>query len=162
MRAWMGLLFFAAAAAGAQEAPPVAREQAWRDAAWLSGCWRQEGREDGSYEYWMPPAGGSMLGMARTVRQGKTVEYEFMRIHQDEKGRLVFTAQPSGQPAASFVQSGSGPELVFENPQHDFPQKISYQAQPGDKLLARISGVRNGKPRSMEFPMQRIACPGAR
>lgn len=29
----------------------------------------------------MQPIAGTMLGMARAVKSGKTVDYEFMRIH---------------------------------------------------------------------------------
>ena len=47
---------------------------------WLAGCWKSDGAEAGSGEQWMPVAGGSLLGMARTVRAGRTVAWEFMRI----------------------------------------------------------------------------------
>ena len=50
------------------------------DLRWLAGCWSQDGREAGSVEQWTAPAGGTMLGMSRTVSGGKTVAFEHLRI----------------------------------------------------------------------------------
>lgn len=37
-----------------------------------------------------------MIGIGRTVKTGKTIEFEFMRIHVAADGKLLFTAIPSG------------------------------------------------------------------
>ena len=96
--------------------------------AWLSGCWSAEGSELGSGEQWTPLAGASLMGMSRTVLQGKTVAYEFMRITQGSDGKLAIFAQPSGKPPASFpVRSMSGNNVVFENLDHEFPQRVIYR-----------------------------------
>jgi len=126
---------------------------------WLPGCWKAEGGEAGSVEQWMPLAGGSLLGMGRTVKSGKTVAHEFMRIALQPDGRLAFHAQPSGQPAASFTAvSLSDTEVVFENLQHDFPQRVVYARDGATRLAARIEGQHHGKTRSIPFPMQRVSC----
>ena len=72
---------------------------------WLAGCWRAENAEPGSVEQWLPAAGGTMLGMSRTVRQGKTLEFEFMELRYLPDGKLAFIAHPSGQQAAEFPMS---------------------------------------------------------
>lgn len=69
-------------------AEPVAIERL----GWLSGCWQSPGAECGSGEQWSVPAGGTMLGMSRYVRDGKTVSHEFVRISETEDGSLVFLA----------------------------------------------------------------------
>jgi hypothetical protein len=126
--------------------------------AWMAGCWRQEAAGRVADEMWMAPAGGAMLGVNRTVASGRTVSYEFMRIHEDG-GRLVFTAKPSGQAEASFPLARSGPrDVVFENPAHDFPQRVMYRLE-NDTLIGRIEGTRNGAPRSVDYPMRRVECP---
>ena len=33
--------------------------------SWLSGCWAYDDEEPGSGEYWMPPAGGTMIAVSR-------------------------------------------------------------------------------------------------
>ncbi len=129
--------------------------------SWLAGCWKATNGEPGSVEQWLPPAGGNLLGVSRTVRQGKTVSYEFMRIAADASGTLAFHAQPSGQEVASFAVVELGDtSVVFENAKHDFPQRIAYAADGADKLLARIEGMRNGALRVIPFPMTRVSCDG--
>ena len=127
--------------------------------AWLGGCWSAEGSGAGSGEQWMPLAGGSLMGVSRTVRQGKTVAYEFMRIAQGPDGRLAFFAQPSGKPPASFpVLSMGGTGVIFENLEHEFPQRVIYRLVSPAQLRASIEGMRNGALQSIEFPMVRVSC----
>jgi hypothetical protein len=49
-------------------------------------------------------------------------------------------------------------EVVFENPEHDFPQRIIYRLIANGKLLGRIEGVVDGTERSADFPMTRSDC----
>lgn len=127
---------------------------------WLAGCWRAEGGEPGSQEQWMAPAGGGMLGMARTIRRGKVGEFEFLQIIANAEGRLTYVAKPSGQAEASFVVKEQGEQSVtFENPAHDFPQRISYKRE-GLVLKARIEGMRKGQLRGIDFVMRKAACDG--
>jgi hypothetical protein len=124
--------------------------------AWLAGEWsfKKDGRT--VTEIWMPPDGGTMLGMSRTVAKGKTVEYEFLLLRQDTAGDVFYVAKPSGQPEASFkLVRGTATEAAFENSQHDFPQRISYTLNPDGSLLAAIEGKKDGKFRRVEYPYER-------
>jgi len=127
--------------------------------AWLGGCWKSDTAEPGSGEHWLPLAGGTLLGVSRTVKQGKTVEFEFMQIRAVESGQLAFIAMPSGQKTVVFPLLRLGEtEVVFENTQHDFPQRVIYQLEGETKLRARIEGMRKGALRAIEFPMNRVSC----
>src|SRR5437870_3925900 len=85
--------------------------------AWLAGTWSFEKGGRIVTEQWMAPDGGTMLGMSRTVANGKTVEYEFLLIRPDEKGDLQYVAKPSRQPEASFkLVRANASEALFENP----------------------------------------------
>ena len=127
--------------------------------AWLGGCWKSDTAEPGSGEHWLPLAGGTLLGVSRTVKQGKTVEFEFMQIRAAESGQLAFIAMPSGQKTVVFPLLRLGEtEVVFENPQHDFPQRVIYQLEGETKLRARIEVMRKGALRVIEFPMNRVSC----
>jgi hypothetical protein len=129
--------------------------------SWLAGCWSSETKESGSGEQWMQPAGGTMLGIGRTVKSGKTIEFEFMRIHEAPDGKLLFTAIPSGQTEATFTQLRiSDSEIVFENLTHDFPQRVIYRRDGDARLVASIEGNRNAVMRKIEFPMRRAQCAG--
>ena len=99
-----------------------------------------------------------MLGMSHTVVNRKTREFEFMRIVQEENGDIFFVAMPSGQKEARFkLLTVSEREVRFENPEHDFPQRIIYQ-RDGDSLIGRIEGVSGGKERAVDFPLKRGSC----
>lgn len=146
------LLILAVAGAGASAAD-ISR------LAWLGGCWKSETGEPGSGEHWMPLAGGTLLGVSRTVKQGKTVAFEFMQIRTVENGQLAFIAEPSGQRTTVFPLLRMGDkEAVFENPEHDFPQRVIYQLEGATRLRARIEGMRGGALRVIEFPMSRVNC----
>jgi hypothetical protein len=124
------------------------------DLAWLAGSWGFETGGRRYEEHWTAPDGGTMLGMSRTVADGRTVAHEFLRIDERD-GRLVYTAWPSGQPTASFtsvaVEAG---RVVFENPRHDFPTRVIYERRPDGSVLARVEGLRDGEPAGSDFPLE--------
>jgi hypothetical protein len=93
------------------------------------------------------------------VKNGETIEHEFLQIRRNSEGKIVYVAAPSGQSETSFVlTSASESSFTFENPDHDFPQRIIYRALDSGRLLVRIEGTRDGAVRGVDFPMQRIAC----
>jgi hypothetical protein len=126
--------------------------------SWMAGCWRQESSSRTVDEVWMAPSGDGMLGMSRTVAKGRIVEFEFLQIRERE-GRIEYIARPSGQAEATFTATAVGQkEVIFENPAHDFPQRVIYRLQPDGNVAARIEGTVNGQSRGVDFPMTRVAC----
>lgn len=149
----VGLTLFAPDASAQAISPSVSSLE------WLAGCWAIEGGEPGSGEQWMLPAGGTMLGVGRTVRRGRAIAHEFMQIREVEPGRLAFIARPSNQQEASFPLLRFGVnEVVFENLAHDFPQRVTYRLIDTRTLHARVEGTVNGPRRGEDFPMLRISC----
>ena len=129
------------------------------DLAWLSGCWDSVGGEPGSGEFWTVPAGNTMFSVARTIRNGATVQHEFVQILQADDGTIQLMANPSGQEGATFQMIKlSASEVVFQNLGHDFPQRIMYQLGKNGRLDARIDGEIEGTARSIDFPLQRSEC----
>ncbi|MGA9117238.1 MAG: DUF6265 family protein [Bacteroidota bacterium] len=127
--------------------------------AWLAGCWKGGG-ETVTEEQWMAPSGGVMLGMSRTLREGRAVAWEHLRLEEAENGTLRYAALPSGQEETAFTLTEAGPgKAVFENPAHDFPQRIIYTLVSPDSLIARIEGATGGRTRSVVFPFRRVGCP---
>ncbi len=128
------------------------------DLAFMAGCWQLEANGRKTEEQWLAPAGGSLLGVSRTVAAGKTVDYEFLQIRDLAEG-LTYIAKPSNQAEARFtVASSTADEVVFENPAHDFPQRIRYRRVGTDALHARVEGTMNGKTRGIDYPYARVAC----
>lgn len=130
--------------------------------AWLAGCWTLEGGEPGAGEVWMPPAAGTLVGVSRSVRNGRTVGWELMRIQETAAGSLEFVAQPSQQQGGSFPLVHAGVrEVRFENPGHDFPQRVLYRLDDQGMLQARIEGRHEGKEIAIDFPMRQVPCGAA-
>jgi hypothetical protein len=131
------------------------------DFAWLAGCWEMSVPERGMTitEHWMAPAAGTMIGMGRTIRDGKTTGHEFLRIEEREGG-LVYIAKPSQNKEETVFKlaSSSKGEVIFENPTHDFPQRIIYKQSSADELHARVEGERDGQTRGFDIPKKRVKC----
>ena len=124
---------------------------------WLQGCWQMSAGDRVVEEQWMAPRGGVMLSVGRTVRGDRLIEYEWVLLRENG-GALEYEAHPSGQPSAVFTaKTATATEVVFENPAHDFPQRVGYK-RDGDALLAWIDGTTGGKSRRVEFPYRRVAC----
>ncbi len=106
---------------------------------WLTGCWASDDGGELSEECWLHPAGGMMLGFNRTVSENGSA-FEFLRIGSHPEG-IAFYASPSGRTAVPFLLVDSGDDLaVFANPEHDFPQRITYRRE-GDRLSARVEAL---------------------
>ena len=126
---------------------------------WMSGCWEVNDGRSITTERWAKPSENLMLGTSQTVRNGKSVSFEFLRIVNNGHG-LVYVALPSSAKEPTpfpFLKMGEK-EVVFENLKHDFPQRIIYRADKPDSLFARIEGMQNGKLEGMDIPMKRVKC----
>lgn len=132
------------------------------DFAGMAGCW--ERRDDAKRllisEQWMSPAGTSIIGMSRTVKNGKTTDWEFMRIEEREEG-IYFVAKPRVNPTETDFKliSTTLAEFVFENKSHDFPQRVIYKWNAAN-LTGRIEGTIQAKAKGIDFPLVRVKCFG--
>jgi hypothetical protein len=128
--------------------------------AWLGGCWEASAEGRVTIEMWMPPAGGLMVGASRTVANGRARAYEHLRLHIDGE-QLVYTAIPSGQTETAFRSTALGDSgFTVENPQHDFPQRITYHRTGQDTMTARVEGPGPNGPRGFEVRYRRVQCGG--
>ena len=126
----------------------------------MAGCWEQKdvAKKLLISEMWMSPAGGTMLGMGRTVKNGKTTGWEYMRIEQRADG-IYFVSKPKeNSEDTSFKIIRSTVEgIVFENKDHDFPQRVIYKLN-GATMTGRIEGNNSGEFMFFDFPMTRVKC----
>lgn len=126
------------------------------DLAWLAGSWVGRQGDTEMEEYWTTPAGGMLVGMHRDVRPGRPAFFEFLRIAEGEDG-IAYLAMPAGRaPATAFrLLSISERKVVFENPAHDFPQRILYRLDDDGVLHARIEGTEGGEERGVDWTFRR-------
>ena len=150
----LALLMPAAGADKKQQPPPPAIAKL----AWLAGRWRLERNGRLIESQWMAPAGGVMLGMSRTVAKARAVDHEFLQIREGPGGALFYVAQTAGQKEAAYQNSAlSETAAVFENPEQDFPQKISFTLQPDGSLLMALDGPGpDGEAKRIERPYQKV------
>jgi hypothetical protein len=115
------------------------------DLGWMAGQWSREEGGRWTEENWTAPRGGVMLGVSRSGRGDALREFEFLRLQADADGAVAYIAQPGGRaPAAFRLVAHDSASATFENPAHDYPQRIRY-ARDGETMTATISAIDGGK-----------------
>jgi hypothetical protein len=126
-------------------------------AAWLIGRW--ESSADGGIlsETWQKEDNSTFSAETYFVVAGDTVFEEHVQL-KEINGKIVYSPtipdENNGKPTDFTMTSASANQIIFENPKHDFPQKIRYTLK-GDSLIATISGKRAGKIESEVFAMKK-------
>jgi hypothetical protein len=145
------LLLLAAAAL-----PSEGQSPAIDKLSFLSGCWAGGETE----EMWTKPLGGTMMGLSRTVRGENTVFTEFLQISMGAAGAITLNVQLrlAGKATAFRVTELTNSSVVFSNPEHDYPQRITYRRQSEASLVARIEGSTGGKDMHEDFKYARVRC----
>ena len=151
------LLLAAAIARPGRSQAAVAQPGPLAALAFMSGCWRGPfGEAAGGTleESWTAADTDVMLAAARYNQGGRTVGFEFSRIHADSAG-VTLTPYPDGGRSVPFtlVRPGEEGRAVFQNLAHDFPQRIVYR-RAGDAMVVRIEDDARGE----EWEMRRVEC----
>lgn len=128
---------------------------------WMIGTWVTDTVGVSTTERWCAGEGGMLVGdnVTRDAREAVLSHSESTITHSEvlrieaRGGRLVYIASPSGQATTEFTgdaRCGSDViegncsrscEAVFENPEHDFPNTITYgRCMQNDLLVATIAG----------------------
>ncbi len=152
----LALITFVTATAQAQSSPLTLN-----DVAWISGCWKAKPNESrlNNVEQWSKPFGNAMLGTGMELKAGKLVSWEHMKIEAGAEGKITLVIKPHNQKEASFTLTSTKPEtLSFENPQNDFPQKVTYRKEKDGSMEIRIDGKVKDQQKAALFPMVRMPC----
>jgi len=129
---------------------------------WLHGCWDGKVNQRDFREEWLPLRGDMMIGVSQTVSQGKTQDFEYLRLELRPEG-IFYVAVPAGKKETSFrlsgrTRDGENEIFTFENPVDEFPQRIIYRRATEGWLYAHVEGKLNALPRSVIYPMRRVDC----
>lgn len=103
------------------------------DFDWLAGRWCADADGVQTEEIWTDAAGGLVLGMHRDVPGAGKSAFEFLRIEYGGD-TATYVAQPGGSAPTRFERVRHGAtDVLFANPQHDFPKRIGYR-RTGDVM----------------------------
>ena len=134
----------------AQSAPPTQVS----DLGWMSGRWLAGENGRWTEEHWSAPRAGTMMGYSWSGQGEAVREYEYLRLQAGENDEIVYLAQPGGRAPTGFYLAGAtGTSATFENPTHDFPQRIRY-VRTGDTMTATISRMDGSNAMSWTYRRQ--------
>ncbi|RQO31482.1 hypothetical protein DBR32_05850 [Taibaiella sp. KBW10] len=128
-------------------------------AGWLLGTWKNETAKGTVYESWHRVNDTEFTGKSYLLEGKDTLIFESLKLVQEQRS-LVYIPTVKGHnndlPVRFTLTKISDTDLVFENAQHDFPQRITYKKIAADTLVAEISGIQNGQQVKETFPMKKI------
>lgn len=127
--------------------------------SWLLGTWQGLTPEGSVSESWEQVNDSTYSGLGVFTAGKDTVSREAIKLER-RGGKVLYiptvSQQNNGQAVSFTLTSSSEKELVFENPAHDFPQKIRYLKISADSIVAEISAKADGGEQSQKFPMKKI------
>ena len=135
-----------------------AKKDKIKAADWLIGNWENKNPDGVLIENWKKVNDSTFSAESYFIKGKDTLHFESIALAQ--KGEtLTYIATVKGQNDGKPVEFPSTSEtenkLTFENPQHDYPQKITYTKGTNNTLTAEISGKLQGKKTTERFIMSK-------
>lgn len=129
-----------------------AQTPAMKDLSWILGQWQIKGEGYTVYENWKKGDGGSYAGEAFVLEGKDTIVREIIKIEMIGE-KMVYIAQVNdGNPVLFTLKAGSTVnELVFENMEHDNPQRVVYQHKSKDAMYAYTEATIEGETLKDEY-----------
>lgn len=109
--------------------------------SWLKGTWKLV--DEDVYEQWTTDGDSRLVGLSFAIEKGDTVLMENMTVEiTNGQGAFVVRVvdQNENKPIAFPLTRCAEGRLLFENPQHDFPQRVAYERGEDGTLLAWVEG----------------------
>lgn len=129
-------------------------------AAWLTGNWGFTTEEGSLTENWVKVNDSVYHGESYFVTPKKDTVFAETVVLDEVAGKMTYTVSVPGQNDEKPVRFGltkiTDTEMTFENPQHDYPNKIVYTQAKPDSLVAVIYGKQKGEEKSETFTMKKI------
>jgi hypothetical protein len=123
---------------------------------WVIGTWENRSDKGDLQETWTKTDDSTYHGKTFMIVNRDTVFSETISL-EERGGELHYIPitrdQNSSFPVRFKYISTENGEIIFENKEHDFPQRVIYKNAGSDSLYARIEGNENGQFRKEEFAM---------
>lgn len=115
------------------------------------GTWKMISDKIEYYEEWRLINGSELIGIGFSIEEGDTVLSEQLYLKKFSE-QLAYVAIPVNQTITLFaLTSFLGNKFIFENDEHDFPQRVIYEFVSDTQLNARIEGMIEGELMSRDF-----------
>ena len=152
MRSIAIIIFLMSTAFSCQQDPFVGLNQ-------LTGDWRIQASRGVMYESWKNLSAGEMQGRSYKLNGKDTIVFENVRLAKRSEGIFyipVVSNENDGKPVPFRLISTADKKYVFENKEHDYPQRIIYHLITKDSVHAWIEGTQNGKEGRSDYYFTRI------
>lgn len=132
-----------------------------KDFEWLLGTWKRESAKSVTLESWRKLSERTFEGegVRRSKATGDSVLVESLLL-AEMRGEIFYLAKVAENrlPVAFRLTSLEGGRAVFENPEHDFPQRITYIRNADGSLLVITAGKvgGQGEAKQIEFSFQKL------
>ena len=125
----------------------------------LAGTWKMQTPKGPLYESWSKTSENEMHGGSYKINGKDTIHFEVVNLSKKADG-IFYTPlvknENEGKPVPFKLISSSNNSFIFENKEHDFPQRIIYHIVKKDSVHAWIEGTQNGKPGRVDYYFRRI------
>lgn len=119
---------------------------------WMEGKWVGKYDTVPIFEQWKPREGKIMKGRGGVLSGKDTVFSEMISIEQRGSDLFYIAIVGHNRQPAEFKFTGyKNDTAVFENPAHDFPQRVLYYKKPDGSVYAAVDGKYKGKYVKEEF-----------
>jgi hypothetical protein len=129
-----------------------------KTAHWLLGSWEFKTTDAILSENWTKINDSTYYGQSFFVKGNDTLHFETITLQQNREELTYLTTilgENNDKPISFVLTETTENQLIFENPTHDYPQKISYNHVSKDSLVTETSGVQSGKPSSEKYLMKK-------
>lgn len=126
---------------------------------WLIGTWENQTQKGSIYERWTKVNAQKLMAESFKIENGDTLVLETVSLIQEADSLFFIPTvenQNEGKVIRFSLKEMTDSKMVFTNPEHDFPQVISYTQINQDSLVAEISGKQDSGQNKRLFPMKRV------
>lgn len=128
------------------------------DFAWLEGHWQAEALGGTANEIWSAPAGGTMVGMFRLIKDGEAGFYEIFTLTEENETVLLrlkhFNADLTGWEEKD--ETVDFPLVTLEEDQAFF-EGLTYQRRGPDEIQVYLAMRTKDGAREVPFAWKRVA-----
>ena len=120
------------------------------------GKWIMDTNKAEIYEEWIVSGETELTGKSFSIEAGDEYVSEILYLKKFGE-QWAYVAVPEGQSITLFALVEYTPKkFIFENKEHDFPQRIIYEFHKDGKLTAAIEGTVNGENKRKEFSFRLV------